>query len=223
MPSSLNTVAFAVLAASCSNFQEQAPPPFRVAVSVEADKGVPLPGAVIQRNNEPIGRTEGTGKAILTFVGQDGDQLDVWVKCPDGFDSPQKPTTLMLRRLSGDKLAEYSVTCPPAERKVVVAIRADNGGNLPVKYLNKDIARTDPWGAATFMLSGKPGDKLDFVLDTSDKAYERLQPQSPTVSVVVDAKDSFYPLDQPFTLVKPKIVVAPMHRPQPIGPTPLRY
>ena len=218
-----SSLALVVLAASCNNFQEAPPPPFKVAVSVEADKGVPLPGAVVTRNNDPIGKTDGTGKAVLTFVGQDGDQLDVWVKCPDGFDSPAKPTTLMLRRLSGDKLAEYSVTCPPAERKVVVAIRAENGGNLPIKFLNRDIARTDGWGAATFMLSGKPGDKLDFVIDTSDKANERLQPQSPTVSVVVDQKDSFYPLDQPFTVVKPKIVFAAVHRPTAIGPTPLRY
>ena len=213
----------AVLAASCNNFQEPPPPPFRVAVSVEADKGIPLPGAVVERNNEAIGKTDGTGKAILTFVGQDGDQLDVWVKCPEGFDSPPKPTTLMLHRLSGEKLAEYSVTCPPAERKVVVAIRSENGGNLPIKYLNKDIARTDSWGAATFMLSGKPGDKLDFTIDTSDKASERLQPQSPTVSVIVDSKDSFYPLDQPFTMLKPKVVYAAVHRPTAIGPTQLRY
>jgi hypothetical protein len=217
-------LALSLMTTACPKLEEPPPPPFRVAVTVEADKGVPLPGAVIQRNNKEIARTEGNGKAIATFRGEDGDQLEVWVKCPDGFDSPIKPITIILRRLADpNKLAEYPVLCPPAERKVVVAIRADNGGNLPVKYLGRDIARTDASGAATFMLSGKPGDHLDFTLDTSDKSNEMLRPQNPSMSVVVDGKDSYYPLDQPFQVQKVHVVVVAPHRPQPLGPTPLRY
>jgi hypothetical protein len=209
---------------ACGKLEEPPPPPFRVAVSVEADKGVPLPGAVIQRNNKEIAKTDGTGKAIATFRGEDGDQLEIWVKCPEGFDSPLKPVTIMLRRLSDpNKLAEYPVLCPPAERKVVVAVRADNGGNLPVKYLGRDIARTDASGAATFMLTGKPGEHLDFTLDTSDKANEMLRPQSPSMSVVVDAKDNYYALDQVFQVQKVKVIMVQHHGPTPIGPTPLRY
>ncbi len=209
---------------ACKNLEEPPAPPFQIAVSVEADKGVPLPGAIVQRNNKEIGKTDGTGKAVVTFRGEDGDQLDVYVKCPEGFDSPTKPTTILLRRL-GDpkKLAEYSVLCPPAERRVVVLLRSDNGANLPVKFLGRDVARTDASGAATFMLNGKPGDHLDFTLDTSDKANEKLRPQNPTVSVVVDSKDSYYPLDQPFQVQKTTVVVRAPQRPQAIGPTPLRY
>jgi hypothetical protein len=213
-----------VLLTACKNFEEPPAPPFQVAISVEADKGVPLPGALVQRNNKEIGKTDGTGKAVITFRGEDGDQLEVWVKCPEGFDSPVKPTTVILRRLADNKrLAEYPVLCPPAERKVVIALRSDNGGNLPVKYLGRDVARTDPWGAATFMLSGKPGDHLEFTLDTSDKTNEMLRPQNPTVSVVVEPKDDYYPLDQPFIVQKRTIIVRSAPRPQAIGPTQLRY
>ncbi len=104
-----------------------------------------------------------------------------------------------------------------------VAVRSENGNNLPVKYLNKDVARTDAWGTATFMVTGKPGDHMDFTLDTSDKGNENLRPQNPIVSVVVENKDNYYSYDAPFQVVKPKIVVVAPHRPQPIGPTPLRY
>jgi hypothetical protein len=213
-----------VLASGCKQLEEPPPPPFNVAVTVQADQGVPLPGVIIQRNNKEIGKTTPDGKAVLTFRGEEGDQIDVWVKCPDGFDSPTKPTTVALRRLADpNKLAEYPVRCPPAERKVVVAVRSDNGANLPVKYLNREIARTDPSGAATFMLNGKPGDHMEFTLDTSEKANENLRPQNPTMSLVVDNKDNFYSLDQPFQVQRARIVVVAPHRPQPIGPTPLRY
>jgi hypothetical protein len=214
-----------LVAAACNNLQEAPPPPFQVSIMVEADKGVPLPNAVIERNNEQIAKTDGSGKAIMTFVGAEGDQLEVWVKCPEGFDSPAKPTTIILRRLSGDtnKLAEYPAMCPPALRKVVIAVRADNGGNLPIRFLNHEKARTDAWGAATFMLEGKPGDRLDFTLDTSEKGNEMLRPQSPTIAVVVDAKDNYYSMDQPFQIQKRTFVYQAPHRPQAIGPTPLRY
>lgn len=209
---------------ACGKLEEPPPPPFQVSVLVEADQGVPIPGAVVQRNNQEIGKTDGNGKAILTFHGEEGDQIDVWVKCPDNFDSPTKPVTVALRRLADpQKLAEYPVKCPPAEREVVVALLADNGPNLPVKYLGRDVARTDGSGAATFMLKAKPGDHMEFMLDTSAKENEKLRPQSPSVSIVVDNKDAFYALEQPFQKEKTKIVYVAPHRPQPIGPTPLRY
>lgn len=208
---------------ACGSIKEPPPPPFNVAVVVEADQDVPLPGAVIQRNNTEIGKTDGKGRAVLTFQGEAGDQIDVWVKCPDGFDSPLKPVTVALRRNAEEKIAEYPVKCPPAEREVVVALVADNGANLPVKYLGRDVARTDGSGAATFMLKGKPGDHMDFLIDTSGKENEKLRPQNPMVSVVVDNKDAFYSLDQPFQVQHARIVVVQRRLPQPIGPTELRY
>jgi hypothetical protein len=217
---------FASLAicASCKQLEEPPAPPFRVAVVVQSDKDVPLPGVVIRRGDKELGKTEPNGKAILMFRGEEGDQIDVWVKCPEGFDSPAKPTTVALRRLADpNKLAEYPVMCPPAERKVIVAIRTDNGPNLPVKYLGREQARTDASGATTFMLSGKPGDHMEFTLDTSEKANERLRPQNPTVSLVVENKDNYYQLDQPFQIQKVTIVQVQRQLPRPIGPTPLRY
>jgi hypothetical protein len=218
------SVALPMLAGACKGFEEPPPPPFRVAITVEADKGVPLMGAVVTRTNKEIGKTDEKGRAVLTFKGEDGDQLDVYVKCPDGFDSPTRPITVALKRLADpSRLAEYPVSCPPAERKVVVALRTENGPNLPVKFLGRDIARTDQSGAATFMMNAKPGDHLDFTVDTSDKANDNLRPQNPSVSLVVDSKDGYYTLDQVFQVQKTRVIVVAPHRPQPIGPTPLRY
>lgn len=217
-------LAFMAAASACKQLEEPPPPPFQVAVTVEADKGVPLPGAVVQRNAKEIGKTDGTGKAILTFRGEDGDQIDVYVKCPEGFDSPTKPTTVALHRIADSKrFAEYPVLCPPAERKVVVALRAEGGPNLPVRYLGRDIARTDASGAATFLLNAKPNEHLEFQIDTTEKGNEMLRPQNPALSLVVDNKDNYYALDQPFQKQKVSVVYTSRPRPQPIGPTPLRY
>jgi hypothetical protein len=217
---------FASLAifASCKSLEEPPPPPFQVAVVVQSDKDVPLPGVLVRRGDKELGKTLPNGKAVLTFRGEEGDQIDVWVKCPEGFDSPLKPTTVALRRLADpNKLAEYPVNCPPAERKVIVAVRAENGVNLPVKHLGRELSRTDASGASTFMMAGKPGDHLEFTLDTTEKGNENLRPQSPTMSVVVDNKDNYYSLDQPFQVQRARIVMVNRPRPQPIGPTPLRY
>jgi hypothetical protein len=214
----------AVLAPACKGFEEPPPPPFQVAITVESDKGSPLADAVVTRTKKEIARTDATGRAVLTFRGEDGDQLDVYVKCPEGYDSPLRPVTVALKRLADPKrLAEYPVSCPPSERKVVVALRTENGPNLAVKYLGRDVARTDESGAATFMMNAKPGDHLDFTIDTSDKAAEKLRPQNPSVSLVVDSKDAFYTLDQVFQVQHTRVIVVAPHRPQPIGPTPLRY
>jgi len=226
MRTSLAILALGAAAATsaCKQLEEPPPPPFQVSVVVQADQGVPIPRAVVTRNNQEIGKTDGDGKALLTFRGEEGDQIDVWVKCPDGFDSPQKPITVSLHRLADPtKVAEYPVSCPPAEREVVVALLADNGPNLPVKYYGRDVARTDASGAATFMLKAKPGDHMEFTFDTSAKENDKLRPQNPTVSLVVDNKDAFYALDQVFQVQKAKFVYVAPHRPQPIGPTPLRY
>jgi hypothetical protein len=217
---------FASLAifASCKQLEEPPPPPFRVAITVQSDKDVPLPGVVVRRGDKDIGKTEPNGKAILSFRGEEGDQIDVWVKCPEGFDSPTKPTTVALRRLADqNKVAEYPVMCPPAERKVIVAVRTDNGPNLPVKYLGREIARTDTSGATTFMLNGKPGDHMEFTVDTTEKGNDNLRPQNPAVSLVVDNKDNYYQLDQPFQVQRAKIVYTQRQLPRAIGPTPLRY
>ena len=50
-------------------------------------------------------------------------------------------------------------------RRVVVAVKAENGPNLPVMYLNHAITRTDPSGAARFVLDVAPGAQFKVTLE----------------------------------------------------------
>src|SRR5207247_1568943 len=93
---------------------------------------------------------EGMGK--IQLAGNEGDIFDIAVACPEGFRSPAKPVHVVLHRLAeADKTPEYAVSCPPTTRTVVVAVRADNGANLPVRYLGREVARTDSSGVAHFV------------------------------------------------------------------------
>ncbi len=207
---------------ACKQLEDPPPPPFKVAVRVDSDENVPLANASIQRSSKELGKTDETGKAILTFHGSEGDQLEVWVKCPDGYLSPVRPITVKLHRFADGKITQYEAACPPTERKVVVAVRSDHGYDLPIKYLGNEIARTDSAGAATFMMKAKPGDQLEFLLDTSDKSAKNLRPESPTVSVVVQPRDEYYMVDQPFKVQHKKVIYVRRHGPVAIGPTRLR-
>ena len=191
----------------CNRFTNQPPPPFEVSIRVESDPGRPLPGAAIVRDGKDITATGTDGRAKLSLTGNEGDTRDFYVRCPQDFLSPAKPITIALRRLADrTRLPEYSSSCPPAVRKVVVAIRADGGPFLPVTFLGKSVARTDAWGAAHVLLQFKPGDQFELGLDTSEKGRERLRPQMPVRAFQVKAKDDIQLFDEKFTLEKLRVI-----------------
>jgi hypothetical protein len=187
--------------------QPPPPAPFQIFVRVDSDPGRPVEGASITHANKVIGTTNAEGRAMLTFPGAEGEIADVLVMCPEGFQSPTKALSLRLTRLADKtKVPEYSVACPPTMRRVVVAVRADNGPNLPVVYLNRAVGRTDGSGAAHFALEVAPGSQFQVQLDTGDR--KDLKPQKPTKAFVVNQQDDILLFDQKFT-VERKIVRAP--------------
>ncbi len=198
-------------ALGCQSLDAKTQPPFEILVHVESDPGRPLAGAVLVVNGRERGTTLGDGRARLSFVGNDGDTFDLWVRCPDGFASPSKPIPASLRRIADPaKLPQYDATCAPSQRSIVVAIRADNGANLPVMYLNKEVARTDASGAAHFFLPAKPGDSFELVLNTSERGNEKLRPQNPSAPFVVRSADEVFLFEQRFNRDKdPVRYVAP--------------
>lgn len=191
----LLTLACAAFLASC---QEQPPPPepFQISVRVEADPGHPIGGAMIARGNHPLGSTGPDGRLTLHVPGVDGEITDVVVTCPEGFQSPSKPVNIRLTRLEKPKIPEYAVQCPPSMRRVVIAVRAENGPHLPVMYLDKPVTRTDASGAASFALEVPPGTQFTVALSTAEHAD--LRPVNPSRLFVVSQQDDVYLFDQRF-------------------------
>jgi hypothetical protein len=203
----------ATLALGCSNSDQ--PVPFPVTIRVESDPGVPLAGATLTKAGKESTPTGPDGRVTLTLFGKEGETVALFVRCPPGFVSPMAPIAVGLRRSTEGKLPEYDALCPPSIRHMVVAVRAENGPNLPVLYLGRPIGRTNAVGAATLLFGLHPGDALQLKLDTTEKGNERLVPASPSKSWIMKTQDDIVVLDQTFTLKAlpsppPKVV----HRPK---------
>ncbi len=196
----------ALCASSCKDLDPPAAPPFQIFVRVESDPGQRVTGATINRNAKVLGTTGPDGRTMLTISGAEGETTDVTVKCPDAFVSPSKPISIRLTRFADrTKVPEYSVMCPPTLRRVVIAVRAENGPNLPVVYLNRVITRTDLSGAAHFALEIPPGAQFQVMLDTGENA--RLKPANPSRPFTSPQHDDVLVFDQKFEVDRQKTVV----------------
>ena len=114
--------------------------------------------------------------------------------------------SIRLTRLADKtKVPEYQVACPPMLRRVVVAVKADNGPNLPVVYLNRAITRTDASGAAHFALEVAPNTQFAVTLDTT--GHDRMKPQSPSKPFTVGQTDEILVFEQKFEVEKKPVIV----------------
>lgn len=207
----LSCAALVVLGAAagsgCKDLDPPPPPPYQLYLKVESDPGKPVAGATVTRaNHKSPTQTGDDGRALLTLTGAEGDVVDLFVKCPDIFTSPSKPIPVRLTRLADkSRIPEYATACPPSLRKVVVAVKAENGPFLPVVYLNKAITKTDASGAAHFALEVAPGAQFNVTLDTADN--NKLKPASPTKPFTVGQTDEILLWEQRFDVERPKTVV----------------
>lgn len=196
------------MTSACKDLEPPPAPPFQIFIRVDSDPGHPVPGATVSRNSKTLATTGPDGRGMLTVSGAEGETTDVNIKCPDAFMSPSKPTSIRLTRFADkSKIPEYTVNCPPMLRRVVVAVKAENGPNLPVVYLNKVITRTDLSGAAHFALEVAPGAQFQVTLDTGENT--RLKPVSPSKPFTVPQHDDILVFDQKFDVEKIRAVAAP--------------
>jgi hypothetical protein len=101
-------------------------------------------------------------------------------------------------------------------RSLVISVRAPNGPDLPLKYLGKEIARTDANGAAHALLKVAPGESFNLVLDTSAPEAQQLRPQNPELRVTVPERDDIVVFEQQFT--RPVVKAPKRKAKEPVGP-----
>jgi hypothetical protein len=191
-------------------------PPFEIIVHVVSDPGHPLPGAIVMKGGKEGPSTGSDGKVNVKIGGQEGESVDLMIKCPADYVSPTRAISVLLRRNTGTKLPEYDASCPPAIRHMVVAVRADNGANLPVKVLDKIVGYTDGAGAFTYALPLRPGDGVEMVLDTTN--FPLVTPKNPSKLLTMSPFDDVQTFDQKFQVAEVKKVYHVKARPQAIGP-----
>lgn len=185
---------------------------YEVSFKVYGDPGQPVADAAIKSGERDVGRTDAQGQLSVTLQGDEGQSHAFQVLCPEGFRSPAQPITVVLRRVSEQgKKPEYPARCEPRLRTVIVAVRAENGADLPILYLGREVARTDSAGAAHFALKSAPQDTVEVTLDTSKN--QQLRPRNPSARFEVAQRDDVYLFQQTFTL--PPKVRAPAIRRMP--------
>jgi hypothetical protein len=186
------------------------PPPVTVLVRVLDESKEPVGNAEIASQSQVIAKTGGDGRAEITVSGREGATFLVDVRCPAGYRSPEVP--LEIRRLDNGTAAvpEYVTRCNRLRHKLVVNVKATGaGGSLPVLYLGKLLTRTDADGKARVVLEGDALERIDLQLDTSDPAFAKVHPQSPTGSFEIPTVDGETSFEVKFTQDKkpPKRVV----------------
>lgn len=189
----------------------------RIRVNVASDPGVPLAGAALHAGAHKLGQSDERGAIDVDLPGEPGETVKLSLTCPEGFRSELSELSVLLREPQAhERPPEFALACPPLTRKLVVAVRADRGPNLPLRYLGEELARTDASGSAHALLDAKPGDALTLTLDTS--AEPQLMPQHPELKLSVPDHDDLVVFDQTFKRPKVKPKRAPKKPPEPTGP-----
>jgi hypothetical protein len=175
-------------------------PSYPILVRVESDPGVPLAGAGLSTDGRLLATSDERGLIAANLRGSLGDLVAVAILCPPGYRGPSEPLSVQLA--APGTLPEQHARCSPLTRSLVIAVRATNGPDLPLRYLGQEIARTDANGAAHALLHAAPGEALMLTLDTS--ANTQLTPQQPELIVSVPERDELIVFDQAFTRPKQK-------------------
>lgn len=181
------------------------PPPhhdFEVGFLAADDRGRPLAGVTVALAGESVGVTADDGQLRRRLRAIDGHRVRVEAGCPDGHLEAELSGELVLRALrrldEPDAITSLtlSITCPRAERRAAVVVRADGRAGLPVVVDGVPRAVTDASGVAHLALPVAPHRSLRIALDTS--AAPRLRPQSPQRVFTLGEADEVFVFDQPF-------------------------
>jgi hypothetical protein len=197
-PTSL--LALGTLLAACATDKPQRT---SVVVRAEADPGAPLAGVSVLLDGRVLGKSDPKGALPLELEGLLGEAVRLDVSCPNGHRLTSSPLRVMLRPVNG-RAPEYKVSCPPARRWMVLAVRAKNGVNVPLRYLDQVIGRTDGDGVAHGLLALLPGERARIVLDTSAPEHRYLRPQNPVLQLSAPDRDEVVMLEQPFVVDAPR-------------------
>lgn len=194
--------------ASC---KEKEVPPFRFEIVVKGEGAIPLAGIPIMAGERELKRTDAQGMASVESRQADGESITLGIVCPQDA-MPVEPVQVRVQRTESRVSSRFERVCRSRLRTVGVIFRTENGPNLPVYYLGREVARTDASGAAHFVMRAEAGQGFELTLRTED---EKLRPQNPPFQVTVPTDDDVIVLNQTFARDKPK----PVHYgPRPTGP-----
>jgi hypothetical protein len=198
---------------SCAQFKAKPVLPFLVEVRVDGDEGLPLAGVAVAVNASSNGVTDPNGLSVHESLLPDGSALTFEVTCPKDT-VPVASFSAKVLRTEDRRPLSYKVACKANSRSIVVAIRAENGPDLPVRYLDQVVGRTDRSGAAHLSLRIPVGEPFSIRLDTSEN--DKIKPKDPKAQFVADGRDDVKLFNVKFDVEKKRVPV--YIKPKRVGP-----
>ena len=188
-------------AADCSTPKRQTT---RMRVIAESDPGKALSDVRIIHDGVALGSSNAAGELPLALTGELGDVVTLQVQCPKGYQPLEPTLQVVLRPIEEGRAPQYRAACRPERRWLVVSVRARNAVDVPLRYLDREIGRTDRDGVAHGLVALAPGERATFLLDTSEPRHRYLRPQNPVLQYNMPDWDEVASLEQPFVLNAPK-------------------
>jgi hypothetical protein len=191
--------AFGVTVAATVGCSSPPAAPESVYILVLDEGKAAVPDTEIVTHGEVVTKTNADGRAELQLTGREGTSFAVEVRCPNGYRSVGPP--LVIRRLMtvGSPVPEYSAHCGRLRHSVSVRIHTENGSNMAVRHLGKEVARTDNTGIAQVVIEGMVHDRVDLTIDTSDPRWAKVHPQNPVATFEITEKDDTQAFEVKFT------------------------
>ena len=193
------------------------PNSYELLVRVESDPSRPLARARLLHGGRELGVSAADGRVAVRATGSEGERIDLEVVCPAGFRSPEAALSVTLRHAAGSsERPEYFAACPPLTRKLLIAARLEHGANLPIRYLGRELGRSDGDGVAHLLLEGETDKTVELIVDTSERP--ELRPKSPSARFRIGNRDDVVVLAQTFQTTKKPVI----QRRRPSGPVRIR-
>jgi hypothetical protein len=176
-------------------------------VQVQSLTKQPVAGAGIFVNGELVQTTNPEGRADLRVQGIAGEKFQLGASCPDGFRLIGEGTQqeVFVTPSLAHASPEFLFRCETTRRKATVNVHTENGANLPIRYLGREVGKTDVRGMGSVVIEASQGETFEVVVDTT--SAKALHPQNPALTFTLGDKDESFVFEQKFTVEKPKVVV----------------
>ncbi len=153
---------------------------------------------MVLASSDVVGRSDPQGLVKVNLAGKEGDSVELEVRCPPPLKSPEEKLVIRKLSISGGA-AEHAVKCEETRRTLVVVVRAENGPNLPILHLGREIGRTDQAGAATVKIDVDVHERVELTLSTAGDDLVGVHPQNPVAAFEPSSQDEVRELAVTFT------------------------
>lgn len=192
------------------------PPPsrakFPIEVAAKDIDGQPLAKVGVTVDGKVVGYTGADGKFAATLAERPGAQVTVGVKELDGYRWNAEPVTETLKLNSSERPVpvSYAVIGESRKKDYMVWVKVTCDPSMPaefcvgrpVKLAGQEVAKTDDFGYAHFLINDVPGTVNKILIDTptvnplTDSVMA--VPEDPTFEVTLDLEPQVFVIEETF-------------------------